>query len=84
MTGSLSVRGEVLSVGGVTQKIEAAIQTGIKRVIVPEANSKDIFISPANKKKIKLIFVKNINEVLKESMDWKGNSKILKQLTNKK
>ena len=84
MTGSLSVRGEVLAVGGVTQKIEAAIQAGIKRAIIPEANSKDIFISPAKKKKIKLIFVKTIEDVLKESMDWKGHSKVLKIITKQK
>jgi Lon-like ATP-dependent protease len=84
MTGSLSVRGEVLSVGGVTQKIEAAIQAGIKRVIVPEANSKDIFLSPTNKRKIQIIFAKNIQEVLKEAMDWKDHQKILNQITKKK
>ena len=36
MTGSLSVRGEVMPVGGVSSKVEAAIEAGIKRVIVPK------------------------------------------------
>ncbi|MCK5630474.1 MAG: ATP-dependent protease LonB, partial [Nanoarchaeota archaeon] len=41
MTGSLSVRGEVLPVGGVSSKVEAAIEAGIKTVIVPKSNLKD-------------------------------------------
>src|SRR3989344_4315721 len=45
MTGSLSVRGDVLAVGGVTYKVEAAINAGIKRVIVPKTNQDDIIIS---------------------------------------
>ncbi|PIN71819.1 ATP-dependent protease LonB, partial [Candidatus Woesearchaeota archaeon CG10_big_fil_rev_8_21_14_0_10_47_5] len=60
MTGSLSVRGEVLPVGGVTSKVEAAIEAGLKRVIVPKANIKDIIISKDKLKSIELIAVENI------------------------
>src|SRR3990170_2293767 len=42
MTGSLSVRGQVLPVGGVTAKIEAAAEMGIKKVIIPRANLRDV------------------------------------------
>ncbi|MCW4026529.1 MAG: ATP-dependent protease LonB, partial [Candidatus Bathyarchaeota archaeon] len=42
MTGSLSVRGEVLPVGGVSAKVEAAIDAGIKKVLVPKSNQRDI------------------------------------------
>src|SRR3989338_3246400 len=45
MTGSLSVRGEVLAIGGVTPKIEAAIEAGIKKVIIPQTNLKDVVLS---------------------------------------
>ena len=38
MTGSLSVRGEVLPIGGVSAKIEAAVKSGIERVIIPRSN----------------------------------------------
>jgi len=81
MTGSLSVRGEVLPVGGVTQKVEAAVEAGLKQVIVPEANLRDIVFS--NGKKIKIIPVKNIAEVLKHALIWKGKEKILKSLQHR-
>jgi ATP-dependent Lon protease len=80
MTGSLSIRGEVLAIGGVTQKIEAAIEAGIPRVIIPKTNEKDVLLSLENKKKIKIIPVSTTYEVLKEALDWKGNSKILNQI----
>ncbi|MEM3839362.1 MAG: ATP-dependent protease LonB [Candidatus Micrarchaeaceae archaeon] len=64
MTGSLSVRGDVLPVGGITNKIEAAIDAGIKTVLIPNTNVKDIFINKKLLKKIKVIPVKNIADVL--------------------
>jgi Lon-like ATP-dependent protease len=64
MTGSLSVRGEVLPVGGVTQKVEAAIADGIKTVILPASNLDDVYLTAAEKKKIKLIPVRNLAEVM--------------------
>ena len=42
MTGSLSVRGEALPIGGVTAKIEAAASLGIKKVVIPRANGPDV------------------------------------------
>lgn len=81
MTGSLSVRGEVLPIGGVSYKIEAAIDTGIKRVIVPASNMQDIVVDQKKLSKIKVIPVKTISEVLKEALDWKGKQNILKKIT---
>src|SRR3989344_5487418 len=80
MTGSLSVRGEVLAVGGVTQKAEAAIGAGITNLIIPKANLNDVILSEENRKKIKIIPVERIEEVLKEALDWKGKENILKKL----
>ncbi|MEK6916370.1 MAG: S16 family serine protease, partial [Nanoarchaeota archaeon] len=80
MTGSLSVRGEVLPVGGVTSKVEAAIEAGLKYVIVPKSNLQDIIISDDQLSKITVIPVENIVEVLEHALDWKGNEKILKQI----
>ena len=80
MTGSLSVRGEVLPVGGVGSKVEAAIEAGIKKVIVPKSNLNDIIIDKDKLKKIDLIPVDNIAQVLKIALDWKGKEKILKQI----
>jgi len=84
MTGSLSVRGGVLPVGGVTAKVEAAIETGIKKVIVPKSNLKDIVIDPERLKKIKIIPVESIKEVLKEALDWKGKEEVLKKILKQK
>ncbi len=80
MTGSLSVRGEVLPVGGVSSKIEAAIEAGLKNVIVPKSNMDDIVISPEMLGKIRIIPVEDISEVLSEVMDWKGKQDILKKI----
>ena len=83
ITGSLSVRGNVLPVGGVSAKVEAAIDAGIKNVIVPESNVQDIVINPERLKLIKVIAVKHITDVLKVAFDWKGKEKILKDLIKK-
>ncbi|MFC1691478.1 ATP-dependent protease LonB [Nanoarchaeota archaeon] len=77
MTGSLSVRGEVLPIGGVSSKIEAAIEAGIKNVIVPKSNMKDIVISEEQLKQVTVIPVENIKQVLEKCLDWKGREKIL-------
>ena len=80
MTGSLSVRGEVMAVGGVTQKVEAAIHAGIKRVLVPKSNEKDILLTPAEKGKVKIIPVSTIQEVMQEALVWKGKEDVLKKI----
>lgn len=62
ITGSLSVRGEILPVGGITQKVEAAIEAGLKQVILPEANLADVVL-PNGKTKIKIIPVKKFEDI---------------------
>ncbi|WP_256298691.1 ATP-dependent protease LonB [Haloarchaeobius salinus] len=64
MTGSLSVRGDVLPVGGVTHKIEAAAKAGLDRVIIPKANEQDVMIEDEYKDQIEIIPVSHISEVL--------------------
>lgn len=82
MTGSLSVRGEVLAVGGITAKVEAVIEAGIKRVIIPYSNLKDIVISEKELEKIEVIPVKRIEEVIRNAMDWSGKETILRIFVN--
>ena len=84
MTGSLSVRGEVLPIGGVTSKVEAALEAGIRTVIVPKANFKDIIVPRDKLNKIKIIPVSTIQDVLKEALDWKGKQNILDKIMKKK
>ena len=83
LTGSLSIRGEVLAVGGITQKVEAAIDAGIKQVIIPKANEKDIILPEEKRKLIKIIPAENIRQVLKEALVWKGHENILKKISKK-
>ena len=81
MTGSLSVRGEVLPVGGVTSKVEAAINAGIAEVILPAGNLKDVSLSPETLKKVRLIPVKVLADVLKHSLkDSKRKNEIIREL----
>jgi len=68
MTGSLSVKGDVLPVGGVTQKIEAAIQAGLKKVIIPKDNLDDVLLDAEHKGKIEIIPVSRIEEVLEHAL----------------
>ncbi|MCK5283379.1 MAG: ATP-dependent protease LonB [Nanoarchaeota archaeon] len=83
MTGSLSVRGEVLPVGGVSSKVEAAIEAGMKQVIVPKSNMQDIIINPDKLKKVKIIPVETIEDVLKITLDWNGKKDVLKKIVGK-
>jgi len=80
MTGSLSVRGEVLPIGGVSAKVDAAIEAGIKNVIVPKSNMQDIVIEPSRMKLINIIPVESIFQVLREAMDWAGKEGMLKKI----
>ncbi len=80
MTGSLSVRGDVLPVGGVSSKVEAAIEAGVKRIIVPHSNLQDIVISKDKLKDVTILPVEKISQVLKEALVWDGKKAILKQL----
>jgi Lon-like ATP-dependent protease len=68
MTGSLSVRGDVLPVGGVTFKIEAAAKAGIKTVLIPRMNINDVLIEEQYKPLVTVIPVDTIDEVLKYAL----------------
>jgi len=68
MTGSLSVRGDVLPVGGVTFKIEAAAKAGIKTVLIPRTNINDVMIEEKYKPLVTIIPVDTIEEVLKHAL----------------
>jgi len=68
MTGSLSVRGDVLPVGGVTFKIEAAAKAGIRTVLIPRTNINDVLIEERYKPLVTVIPVDTIDEVLKYAL----------------
>ncbi len=68
MTGSLTVRGMVMPIGGVTAKIEAAVEAGMKRVIIPIQNVADIKIEEQYKDKVEIIAASTFSEVLKAAL----------------
>ncbi len=80
MTGSITVRGEVLPVGAVTPKVEAAIEAGIDTVIIPESNRDDVFLSRDKKRKVKIVTVSDIVDVIDVAL---VNSKRKRQLIKK-
>jgi len=69
MTGSLSIKGEVMPVGGITAKVSAAINAGFGEVIIPQSNLGDLVLTADQKSKIKIIPVKKINEVLENAFE---------------
>ncbi len=65
MTGEISLRGAVLPVGGIKEKVLAAHRAGIKRVVMPDRNQKDIVdVPPQAQKEMEFVFVKRMDEVL--------------------
>ena len=82
MTGSLSVRGDVLPVGGVTFKIEAAVKAGIKTVLIPRSNINDVLIEERYKPLVTVIPVDTIDEVLKLALVPENTEGFLTKLKN--
>nr|WP_321359459.1 endopeptidase La [uncultured Hyphomonas sp.] len=69
MTGEISLRGKVLPIGGLKEKLLAALRGGIKTVLIPEENEKDLDEIPDNVKTgLKIVPVSDINEVLKVAL----------------
>lgn len=65
MTGEITLRGRVTAIGGLKEKLLAALRGGIRTVIIPEENRKDLADTPANvTRDLKIVPVKYIEEVL--------------------
>ena len=72
MTGEITLRGRVLPIGGLKEKALGALRAGIRTIIIPEKNKKDLKEIPLNvKRKIVFVPVKNMDEVLSLAMDGK-------------
>ena len=87
MTGEITLTGNVLAIGGLKEKLLAAHRAGIKKVLIPESNKKDLVEIPKNiLKDIKITTVKNLDEVLKvaltkelKSVEWIDVDSLSKQ-----
>ena len=72
MTGEITLRGRVLPIGGLKEKALGAIRGGIRTILIPEKNKKELAEIPLNiKRKVKFVSVKNMDEVL--SLAIEGN-----------
>jgi ATP-dependent Lon protease len=70
MTGEITLRGEVLPIGGLKEKLLAAARGGIQRVIIPKENEKDLVEMPKNvKQNLEIIPVRWIDEVLAQALE---------------
>ena len=75
MTGEITLRGRVLPVGGLKEKILAAKMAGIKKILAPAKNRKDVEeISKEITGGLEIVFVENMEEVLKHACDMQGES----------
>jgi ATP-dependent Lon protease len=69
MTGEITLRGRVLPIGGLKEKLLAALRAGITTVFIPKENEKDLAEIPDNvKKHVKLIAVSDVDEVIAEAL----------------
>jgi len=69
MTGEITLRGRVLPIGGLKEKVLAGHRAGIKKVLIPKENEKDVRdIPPRIRKALQLVFVEHMDEVLREAL----------------
>ena len=82
MTGSLSVRGQVLPVGAVTAKVEAAAEVGVKKVIIPAANMRDLMLQAKYKGRIEIIPAETLGDVLEVALVGATKSSLVARLAS--
>ena len=69
MTGEITLRGRVLPIGGLKEKLLAALRSGVKTVLIPQENEKDLADIPDNVKSgLKIVPVSTVDEVLAEAL----------------
>ncbi|MGN6501134.1 MAG: S16 family serine protease, partial [Tsuneonella sp.] len=69
MTGEVTLRGRVLAIGGLKEKLLAALRGGIKTVLIPEENVKDLVEIPANiKQELEIVPVSHVDQVLERAL----------------
>jgi Lon-like ATP-dependent protease len=81
MTGSLSVRGQVLPVGGITAKIEAAAEAGMRKILIPALNMRDVLIEEKYEGKIEIVPADTLMDVLEHALVGPEKEQLLKKFT---
>ena len=81
MTGSLSIRGQVLPVGGVSAKIESAVEAGLNTVLIPRPNLRDVIIEKKYRKKVQIIPVDTLKDVLNYALVGSQKSGLIEKLS---
>ena len=77
MTGEITLRGAVLPVGGVKEKVLAAHRAGIKKVLLPEKNKKDLTEVPDEiKQELEFVFCNRMEQVLNETLGEDNLAKV--------
>jgi ATP-dependent Lon protease len=75
MTGEITLRGKVLPVGGIKEKVLAADRAGIKKVLLPSWNSKDLEDVPKHiKRRLKFVFIDHVEDAIEEVFGEKHDS----------
>ena len=82
MTGEITLRGHVLPIGGIKEKVLAAHRAGLRKVILPKDNEKDLDLIPEHaRKELNLILVSHMDEVLGEALIGKAKAQVVLQET---
>jgi ATP-dependent Lon protease len=69
MTGEITLRGKILPVGGIKEKVLAAARSGVTTIILPDQNRRDLEEIPKDiRKKVKFIFAKTIAEAMRAAL----------------
>jgi ATP-dependent Lon protease len=79
MTGEITLRGRVLAIGGLKEKVLAAHRGGIKTIIAPKENEKDFKDIPAEvRKELTIVLVDHVDQVLIHALDIKNAKELFK------
>src|SRR5690606_26252363 len=82
MTGEISLRGLVLPIGGVKEKVLAALRAGITRVMLPARNRKDLTDVPQEARdKIEFLWLETVDDAIREALDEEAKQPLTEEVS---